>query len=75
MALAQRASDCGAGGNVWRHGDLSRPRLALFKDKATPHLNHDSKVVIISHDKVQQVVPTIEPTVGALLAWAQDRNQ
>ena len=40
----------------------------LFKDKATPHLDHDSKVVIISHDKVQQVVPTIEPTVGALLA-------
>jgi uncharacterized protein YabE (DUF348 family) len=37
------------------------------------HLHHNSKpkaspyVVIISHDGVQQVVPSIEPTVGALL--------
>ncbi len=28
---------------------------------------HDAKVVIISHDHLQQVVPTKEPTVGALL--------
>ncbi|HYH36574.1 MAG TPA: ubiquitin-like domain-containing protein [Candidatus Saccharimonadales bacterium] len=29
---------------------------------------HDAKVVIISHDKEQQIVPSKEPTVGALLA-------
>lgn len=28
---------------------------------------HDAKVVIISHDKEQQIVPSKEPTVGALL--------
>lgn len=28
---------------------------------------HDAKVVIISHDHLQQVVPSEEPTVGALL--------
>lgn len=39
----------------------------IFGSRAQPRLSHDSKVVIISHDKVQQVVPTIEPTVGALL--------
>lgn len=40
----------------------------FFGRQAQPHLKRDSKVVIISHDKVQQVVPTIEPTVGSLLA-------
>lgn len=40
----------------------------IFGRQAQPHLKRDSKVVIISHDKVQQVVPTIEPTVGSLLA-------
>ncbi|HET7320402.1 MAG TPA: ubiquitin-like domain-containing protein [Candidatus Saccharimonadales bacterium] len=28
---------------------------------------HDARVVIISHDHMQQTVPSIEPTVGALL--------
>lgn len=28
---------------------------------------HDARVVIISHDHVQQTVPSVEPTVGALL--------
>src|ERR1044072_4018487 len=28
---------------------------------------HDAKIVIISHDKEQQIVPSKEPTVGALL--------
>jgi resuscitation-promoting factor RpfB len=31
----------------------------------------DSKIVIISHDHVEQTVPTHEPTVGALLAKLQ----
>src|SRR5689334_15355326 len=32
---------------------------------------HDAKVVIISHDHVRQVVPSTEPTVGALLKKLQ----
>lgn len=39
--------------------------LAWHTDKLPPV--HDAKIVIISHDKQQQVVPTKEHTVGALL--------
>lgn len=39
--------------------------IARQTDKLPPV--HDAKIVIISHDKQQQVVPTKEHTVGALL--------
>ncbi|HVW23195.1 MAG TPA: ubiquitin-like domain-containing protein [Candidatus Saccharimonadales bacterium] len=41
-----------------------------FLARQTNHLpvTADAKIVIISHDHVQQIVPSKEPTVGALLA-------
>lgn len=39
--------------------------LARHTDKLPPV--HDAKIVIISHDKQQQIVPSKEATVGALL--------
>src|SRR5690349_9486222 len=39
--------------------------LARSTDKLPPV--HDAKIVIISHDKQQQIVPSKEKTVGSLL--------